>query len=210
MLGMHAYDPWRGNVNNVRLAPVGSDATRLHSPEDKCMQQDDPVRGKLWSMIRKHRFAMMTTQEGGDLRSRPMTTIDRDFDGSLWFFAKADSATVSALTARPQVCLSYSDPEAFDFVCVAGPAWRVTEVAKKKDLWTPAVQAWFPEGAESPLNVLVKVTPDHAEYWDSKSNKLVQIFSMAKALATGTPPRDLGEHRHVPMPAGKNSVNSSP
>ena len=74
--------------------------------------------------------------------------------------------------------------------------------AKKKELWNPpAVQAWFPEGADSPQNVLLQVIPDHAEYWDSKSNKLVQLFTMAKALATGTPPRDIGEHRTVPIPA---------
>ena len=103
--------------------------------------------------------------------------------------------------------MSYSDPGAFDFVAVAGPAEIVTDVVKKRDLWTPAVQAWFPEGAESPDNVLVKVQPDHAEYWDSKSNRLVQLFTMAKALATGTPPHDIGEHRTVTMPAGRTAAN---
>ena len=172
------------------------------------MQQDDESRGKLWNMIKKYRFAMMATREtSGDLRSRPMTTIERDYDGSLWFFAKADSAAVQALRAHPEVCLSYSDSDAFDFVSVAGRGNIVTEVTKKKELWKPAVQAWFPEGAESPLNVLVKVTPDHAEYWDSKSNKLVQLFTLAKALATGTPPHDIGEHRDVPMPSQTAAVS---
>jgi general stress protein 26 len=164
------------------------------------MTEQDAARGKLWNMIKEHRFAMMTTREGEALRSRPMTTIDRDFDGSLWFFAKSDSAAVAALREHSQVCLSYSDANKFDFVCVAGPATVVTDVAKKAELWKPAVQAWFPEGAESPLNVLVKVTPDHAEFWDSTSNRLVQLFSLAKALASGVPPRDIGEHRNVSMP----------
>jgi general stress protein 26 len=169
------------------------------------MTEQDAARGKLWNMIKKYRFAMMTTVEGHALRSRPMTTIDRDFDGSLWFFAKADSAAVGALRAHAEVCLSYSDASEFDFVCVAGPATVVTEVAKKAELWNSAVQAWFPEGAESPLNVLVKVTPDHAEFWDSKSNRLVQLFTLAKALASGVPPRDIGEHRNVPMPGKQPS-----
>jgi general stress protein 26 len=172
------------------------------------MEQQDAALEKLWGMIKKYRFAMMTTQEGSAaLRSRPMTTIERDFDGSLWFFAKTDSAAVTALASHPQVSLSYSDPGAFDFVAVAGAAEIVSDVAKKKELWKPAVQAWFPEGAESPQNVLVKVVPDHAEYWDSKSNKLVQLFTMAKALATGSPPNDIGEHRTVAMPAGKTHSN---
>ena len=164
------------------------------------MTEQDAARGKLWNMIQKYRFAMMTTVEGEALRSRPMTTIDRDFDGSLWFFAKADSTAVLALREHAEVCLSYSDAGNFDFVCVAGPATVVTDVAKKVELWKPAVQAWFPEGAESPLNVLVKVTPNHAEFWDSKSNKLVQLFTLAKALVSGVPPHDIGEHRNVSMP----------
>ena len=166
------------------------------------------ARDKLWSLIKKYRFAMLTTREGEALRSRPMTTIEHDFDGALWFFAKSDSAAVSALSAHAQVALSYSDAGNLDFVSVAGAATIITDVAKKKQLWHPAVQAWFPEGAESPENVLLKVAPDHAEYWDSKSNKLVQLFSMAMALATGAPPPDLGEHRTVALSAGKNTVNS--
>jgi len=166
------------------------------------MLSHDAALEKLWGMIKKYRFAMMTTQESAEaLRSRPMTTIDRDFDGSLWFFAKADSAAVKSLEAHPQVSLSYSEPAEFDFVAVSGIAEVVTEVAKKKELWRPSVQAWFPEGAESSQNVLVKVVPNHAEYWDSQSNRLVQLFSIAKALATGVPPNDLGEHLAVTLPA---------
>ncbi len=169
--------------------------------------QDTDTQKKLWSMIKKHRFAMLTTHEGsGALRSRPMTTIERDFDGTLWFFAKTDSAAATALSSHADVCLSYSDADNFDFVSVAGTAEVVTDVGKKKELWKPTVQAWFPEGAESSQNVLLKVTPDHAEYWDSKSNRLVQLFSLAKALATGTPPSTVGEHKSVPMSAGSTPV----
>ena len=133
------------------------------------------------------------------LHSRPMTTIERDFDGSLWFFARADSAAVGALASHPQVSLSYSDHGASSFVAVAGPASVVTDMDKKKALWSPAVQAWFPDGPESSQYVLVHVEPDHAEYWDSSSNKLTRMMLMAKALATGTPPHEQTEHRTVRM-----------
>jgi general stress protein 26 len=155
---------------------------------------------KLWSLIKKHRFAMLTTLEGEKvLRSRPMTTVNREFDGTLWFFAKADSASVAALRTHPEVCLSYSDPGSVEFVSAAGPGVVITDVAKKQELWNAGVQAWFPEGAMSPLNVLISVTPDHAEYWDSSDSKLVQLFGFAKALITNQQPRDVGEHREVAM-----------
>jgi general stress protein 26 len=166
------------------------------------MSTEASTREKLWSLIKKYRFAMLTTRHAGEqLRSRPMTTIDRDYDGTLWFFAAADSIVAADLRAHPQICLSYADSGNFDFVSVAGDADVVSDVAKKRDLWKPSVQAWFPEGAESEHVVLLKVVPDHAEYWDSKSNRLVQLFTMAKALATGAPPRDIGEHREVDIPA---------
>jgi general stress protein 26 len=173
------------------------------------MDDQHSGRGKLWGLIKKHKFAMMTTShEGNALRSRPMTTIDRDFDDTLWFFARADSIVAGDLARQPQVCLSYAESSGPDFVCVAGPAEVVTDVAKKKDLWNASVDAWMPEGADSPAVVLLKVSPNHAEYWDSKSSKLVQLFSMAKALATGKPPEQVGEHRHIPIDAGKSSARS--
>jgi general stress protein 26 len=173
------------------------------------MTVDESAREKLWGLVKKYRYAMLTTQEAGEaLRSRPMTTIEREYDGTLWFFAAADSTAATALGDHPQICLTYSNTDNFDFVTVSGSAEVITDVARKKALWQPAVQAWFPQGPDSAHNVLIKVTPEQAEYWDSKSNKLVQLFSIAKALATGTTPRDLGEHRSVPMPGAVSGVRS--
>jgi general stress protein 26 len=173
------------------------------------MTADESGRETLWGLVKKYRFAMLTTQEEGEvLRSRPMTTIEREYDGTLWFFAAADSAAATALGAHNQVCLTYSDNDHFDFVTVSGPAEVIRDVARKKELWKPGVQAWFPEGPDSGHNVLLKVTPDHAEYWDAKSNKLVQLFRRARALATGTTPRDIGEHRNVELPGAVNGTQS--
>ncbi len=157
-------------------------------------------RQKLWSLVKTHRFAMMTTRRDDHaLRSRPMTTIEHGDDDSLWFFAKADSAVAEEVEQHPDVCLSYAESSKPDFVSVAGKAAIVTDVAKKRALWNEGVQAWFPEGPEAPSVILVKVEPRQAEYWDTASSKLAQLFSYAKAVSSGTPPRDIGEHRNVPL-----------
>jgi general stress protein 26 len=158
------------------------------------------AKNKLATLLKKHRFAMLTTLEDGDmLHSRPMTTIEREFDGTLWFFAKSDSETAKALRIRPSLCASYSEPKDSEFVCVSGEGHLVEDTAKKRELWNKVVQAWFPEGPESSSNLLIQLTPNHAEYWDSSSSKLVQIFSFAKALVTHRPPKEIGEHREVPI-----------
>jgi general stress protein 26 len=156
------------------------------------------AREKLRSMIGKHRVAILTTRHENALRSGPMAAVDHSADGSLWFFAAADSAA-EVLKQHAHVCLSYSDSSKPDFVSVSGDAAIVTDMAKKRALWNTSVQEWFPEGAESTRVVLVEVRPQQAEYWDSAGNKLVQLFGYAKAAAGARTPCDLGEHSNVPL-----------
>jgi general stress protein 26 len=160
--------------------------------------RDNPYQ-KLWEMINKARFAMFTTQEDdGVLRSRPMTTVQNRFDGSLWFFSKSDTDIVRAVQRHPHVSLAYGNSTSADFVAVAGAARIVTDVEKKRELWSAAVKAWLPEGPDSPTVVLIDVEANHGEYWNS-SSKLVQLFSMARALATSEKPTGVAEHRKLAM-----------
>ena len=175
-------------------------AARNLSLEAAVQQDAQADRKKLWSMVQKHKFAMMTTlQNGEELHSRPMTTIEHDAEDSLWFFAAAHSSTADDLSRHPQVCLTYADTSKPDFVCVSGHAKVVADNAKKRALWSKGVEAWFPQGPDSSDVVLVQVAPHHAEYWDTNSSKLVQLFRYARAAATGNPPRNVGEHRDVPL-----------
>jgi hypothetical protein len=38
---------------------------------------------------------------------------------------------------------------------------------------------------------------EEAEYWNVKENKLLQVLKMAKAAATGTKPKKMGEHAEL-------------
>ena len=79
---------------------------------------------------------------------------------------------------------------------LSGSARFVDDMAKKKALWSPLAQAWFPGGASDGDLALVAVTIEHAEYWDVDGNRAVKLFEMAKAAMTGTRP-DIGEHREM-------------
>jgi len=84
-------------------------------------------------------------------------------------------------------------------VSVSGNAIVVDDLAKKQALWSKLSEAWFPGGPSDPDLALVEVRIVHANYWDVKSSKLVQLFAMAKAAVTGKPPTDIGEHGEVRM-----------
>lgn len=164
----------------------------------------DPTqaRTKLWDLIKDIRFAMFTTRHGnGHLHSRPMTTQNSslDEDANLWFFMSLKGDPVADLLADSTVNVVYADPGADSYVSVSGNAAVVEDMAKKEQLWSKLAQAWFPGGAADPDLALVCVKITHANYWDVKESKLVQLYQMAKAAITGKLPTDLGEHAEVRM-----------
>jgi general stress protein 26 len=165
-------------------------------------QKDNSSRELLWGLIKDIKFAMFTTRHhNGHLHSRPMTTQNRrvDEDGSLWFFMSRAGDPVADLQTEANVNVVYADPGADSYVSVSGTARVVENLAKKEQLWSKLNEAWFPGGVTDPDLALVQVQITHANYWDVKSSKLVQLFAMAKAAVTGRPPKDLGEHGEVRM-----------
>jgi general stress protein 26 len=152
----------------------------------------------LWEIIKDCRFAMLTThEEDGSLRSRPMTTVQREFGGTLWFFAPSNSDAVQDIEQDERVCVAYANPEKNDFVSVTGTGAVVDSVAIKETLWSPMVQAWFPQGPTSSEVALIKVDADAAEYWNAMGNKLTQALSMTSAYVRGVTPKDMGVHRDM-------------
>ncbi len=168
------------------------------------MEQTDTnqAREQLWSLIKDIKFAMFTTRHSnGHLHSRPMTTQNKsvDEDASLWFFMSRAGESVSDIESESIVNVTYADPDKDAYVSVSGTAKIVDNQAKKEALWNKMNEAWFPGGTTDPDLALVQVQITHADYWDVKSSKLVQLFKMAKAAVTGHPPRDMGEHGQVRM-----------
>ena len=166
------------------------------------MNDTHESREHLWKMIKGIKFAMFTTRHGnGHLHSRPMTTQNKSIeaDGSLWFFMSKKGDPVDDLKSEPMVNLAYADPGSDTYVSVSGTAAMIEDAAKKEQLWSKMNEAWFPGGPTDPDVALVQVQIAHANYWDVKESKIVQLFEMAKAVVTGKPPTELGEHGEVRM-----------
>lgn len=154
---------------------------------------------ELSAKIKPVRFAMFTTlDQYGHLISQPMTQQEIDPDGGLWFYTSTSTTLWENIAAHPHVNLSYTHSEDSLYVSVSGSAERVVDRARIKQLWNPMVAAWFPHGPDDPHVVLVRVAAHTAEYWDSNSSTMVQMFEMAKAALTGTTPEvDPGEHGKI-------------
>ena len=140
---------------------------------------------KLNDLIEDIDFAMLTTIDGGHLRSRPMQTQTTEFDGDLWFFTSSNTHKTDEIEKDNRVNVSYAAPDSNTYVSVSGTAEIVKDREKIDEYWNDILKAWFPEGKDSPDLVLLKVKVEQAEYWDAPSSRIVQIAGFLKALATG-------------------------
>lgn len=153
---------------------------------------------KLRELIKDIKFAMLTTvEEDGTLRSRPMATQQFEFDGNLWFFTNVNAPKVDEVQQNQHVNVSYAEPKDQKYVSVSGTAQLVRDRQKMEELWNPLYKAWFPQGLDDPSLALLKVSVDKAEYWDSPSAPVVRLVGFVKAVVTGEPISNLGEHKKI-------------
>jgi general stress protein 26 len=151
---------------------------------------------KVNDLIEDVQIAMLTTIDGGTLRSRPMQTQEAEFDGDLWFFTSTDTHKTDEIEKDNRVNVAYASPGDNTYVSVSGTASLVNDKEKIEELWNPILKAWFPKGLDDPTLILLKVSVEQAEYWDSTSSTVVQIVGFVKALVTGER-ADGGDHGRV-------------
>ena len=156
----------------------------------------------LWSLIKDIKFGMFTHRhENGMLHSAPLTTQNsKDDQGSVLYFFVPRSGEIAHCVIRDgNVNVSYAHPGDDSYVSISGAAAIVENTAKKEALFTPFAKAWFPGGPTDPDLALLEVAIEHAEYWDVKESKMMQLAKMAKAAITGKPPSDMGEHKELKL-----------
>lgn len=159
--------------------------------------QNDRDLDQVAALIKEIRFGMLVTEEAdGTLRSRPMTTLQMDADGCLWFFTGLDSAKLAEEQQHREVNISYARPDKQDYLSVSGSASVVRDREKMKSLWTAWIKPWFPQGLDDPNLVLLKVRIGEAEYWKAPGTAPMRLYGLAKGVVTGNTDA-LGENRSV-------------
>jgi general stress protein 26 len=152
---------------------------------------------KLAEIIRDMKFAMLTTVDpDGSVRSRPMATQEQEFDGDLWFFTSRVSGKIDSIKNDKHVNVVYANPDEQRYVSISGRAEINSDRNKIKELWSPAVKAWFPKGVDDPEICLIRVRVETAEYWESPSSPIAHLIGFAKAVLTGERPK-LGENERI-------------
>jgi general stress protein 26 len=153
---------------------------------------------RIWEAIEDNRFCMLTSHDGGALRSRPMAAIAEPDARCIWFLTDIRAHKDEEISRNPQVCCAFSDPDSNTYVSISGRAEIRRDRQKAKELWTTEAQAWFPGGPDDPNLALLRVAPEQAEIWDATSSSIVYAIETVRAALTGTKP-NLGDNVKVKM-----------
>ena len=150
---------------------------------------------KMWSMMKDIGFAMMTTEDGDNLRARPMVAVQKEFDGSLWFYTRASSHKVDEVQGDQRVGVTYAEPSKQEYVSLSGKARLVRDKAAITEHWQESMRTWFPKGTDDPDIALLRVEITEAEYWDAPNSKMIHAYGYVKAVLTGSPPNPGGNEK---------------
>ena len=146
---------------------------------------------QLGQLLEPMSIAMLTNFEPeGRLVSRPMSPLEMDVHGALWFFTDRRSSKLEHLGV---LNLSFTDEGKGTYVSLAGRGAIHDDRARIERLWTAFAKPWFPEGPDSANLTMLQFVPDIAEYWDAPHSKMVRMFAMAASVVAGKP-IGLGEH----------------
>ena len=141
--------------------------------------------------------ALLTTRGAdGTLHARPLAVLQKDFEGVVRFLVQHPSEKTLEIEADPIVNVSFASRQGY--LSIAGRASIVRDDALIDELWSPAADAWFPQGRDDPRIAVLEVAGDGAEYWAKTEPGVFPLVKAAAAIVTRRPP-DIGENRTVDL-----------
>ena len=147
---------------------------------------DQDAVDKIKELVKSEQMCLFTTQLSTiPLSTRPMSAMEADKEGNIWFFSAKSSDKNEHILADPRVQLFFSNSSNYEFLSVYGTAAITEDREKIEKYWTPMIKAWFQNGKDDPEITLIKVTPKEAYYWDTKNNKAISMLKIFTSVVTG-------------------------
>jgi general stress protein 26 len=144
----------------------------------------------LRELIKDIDTAMLTTLTEEGLVSRPMKTQEIEFDGDLWFFTKKETNKYEEILHDQDVNVAYAGKS---YVSVRGRADIVEDLDKKKELWSNAYEKIMQTTYDDPNVILIKVTTEAAEYWETDNFTKKVAFLYKRMTGQSSKSTDINE-----------------
>ena len=154
------------------------------------------VQDRIWELAEKIGVGMLTTWDGTQQHSRPLSARVRRADHAVYFLIDDAGEKNAEIERFPAVSCAWADNGNYKYALMAGEAKITNDRAKIAELWTNFDKAWW-EDANDPTIRLLTLTPQNGELWDSPG-KAVALAKMAIALVTGSAPK-MGDNAKVSL-----------
>jgi general stress protein 26 len=158
--------------------------------DSKALLSGDAAFAKVRALLPHFRSVMMVTRAvNGDLHARPLA-LQGDltkFGGVLWFFTDERSRKVQESAEGAPVSLICQSDEHSAYLHLTGSITVVRDIAQMRELYSPTLKTWFPEGLDDPHLTLIRFQASAGAYWDSPGGVLQGVASFATSLVTGIP-----------------------
>lgn len=123
-----------------------------------------------------------TSDQSGNMCSRPMYVQQIDEEGSLWFFTLNDSHLMEDVRKVPSVNVTFSNSDTNTYISASAVAYEAFDRTKMEDLWHESLESWFPQGLDTDKITLLKVDMQEAEMWDSPRSSAFKIQGLMKLM----------------------------
>jgi len=153
---------------------------------------------RFWEILEEVTACMVTTEDNGVLRSRPMAPFISKEDQMIRFVTDSDSAKIYELNQDADIALSFVESDKMLFASVSGKGIVSHDRDLIRKLWGPYCDVFFEGGPDNADVAVITVIPSQAEYWDNDKGKVSMAVEMARAYFTENGP-DLGENAKLDL-----------
>lgn len=152
---------------------------------EKNLQSEEALK-KFKKLVEEVRVCMfITNNQTESEHTRPMSVVDVEESGTLWFYTDIRSIKVEEVETDRSVHLTFAHPGKESYLDVCGTSKIETDRELIKQKWSPVVKAYFPNGVDDPNLALLRVQPTSVYYWEAETGKMVQFLKMAVSAVTG-------------------------
>lgn len=127
----------------------------------------------------------VTYNNGQELVTRPMSALQVDEGGNLWFISNKNSHKNQQILENDNVDLLFAHTTKQEYLSIKGKATIIFDKDKIKELWSPFFNAWVEDGVDDSNNSLIRVQPMDGYYWDTKYGSVVSFLKIAASVITG-------------------------
>jgi general stress protein 26 len=161
--------------------------------ESRAVDSKDQLSGdaaieKVRALLPQFQSAMMVTHDpNGEVHVRPLA-LQGDltrFGGVLWFFTDERSRKVQESAGDVPVSIVCQSDQKSAYLHLTGVATTVRDLPKMRELYSPILRTWFPEGLEDPYLTLIKFEANGGAYWDSPGGMVQTLAAFGASVVTG-------------------------